>query len=94
MRCMRSCSEVGERVDAATIVKRGRRRYRVLLIPQKGGCAAEVPALPGCLAQGATAEQTLERVREAIRAHIAGLEADGEPLPVEQAPFRTALVEV
>ncbi len=79
--------------DTAT-VKHGARRYTVLLIPQEGGYAVEVPVLPGCLTQGATVEQALERAQEAILAHIAGLEADGEPVPVEEAPLTTALVEV
>lgn len=79
--------------DTAT-AEHGARRYTVLLIPQEGGHAVEVPVLPGCLTQAATLARALERAQEAIRAHIAGLEAGGEPLPVEEAPPTTALVEV
>jgi predicted RNase H-like HicB family nuclease len=36
-----------------------------------------VPDLPGCIATGPTVETVEERIREAIRFHIEGLEADG-----------------
>ncbi len=61
----------------------GERRYTVVLPPDDGGYMVTVPALPGCFTQGATVEQALDRAREAIRTHIAGLEADGELVPVE-----------
>ncbi|MGB2710301.1 MAG: type II toxin-antitoxin system HicB family antitoxin [Conexibacter sp.] len=37
--------------------------------------------LPGCLATGATREQTIERMRTAIALHLDGMRADGEPIP-------------
>jgi antitoxin HicB len=62
------------------------RTYTVVLIPnEQGGYSVEVPALPGCFTHGATVEQALERAREAIEVHIAGLEADGEEVPEEQS---------
>ncbi|MGH3754006.1 MAG: type II toxin-antitoxin system HicB family antitoxin [Pseudonocardiaceae bacterium] len=36
------------------------------------------------LTQGATIEECRERAAEAIEVHIAGLEADGEPVPEER----------
>jgi predicted RNase H-like HicB family nuclease len=42
-----------------------------------------VPSLPGCVTQGATREECIERVQEAIAVHVAGLQADGLPVPVE-----------
>jgi predicted RNase H-like HicB family nuclease len=68
-----------------------RRTYTVLLLPDDDGFMVEVPALPGCFTQGATADETIERAKEAIRAHIAGLEADGELVPedVPRAPILT-----
>ena len=42
-----------------------------------------VPALPGCFTRGRTIEECRERAVEAIEAHIAGLRADGEPVPEE-----------
>jgi predicted RNase H-like HicB family nuclease len=75
----------------------GMRRYTVVLIPSvEGGFVVEVPALPGCLTQGDTREEALANAAEAIAVHIAGMEADGEPVPVEADGSRptTALVSV
>ena len=62
------------------------RTYRVVLEwddedPENPGWVVTVPALPGCVTQGDTVAQALERVQEAIEVHIAGLRADGEPVP-------------
>jgi len=42
---------------------------------------AEVPSLPGCITQGATREEALSNVREAISAYLESLEAHGDPVP-------------
>jgi predicted RNase H-like HicB family nuclease len=39
------------------------------------------PDLPGCVATGATVEETERRMREAIALHLEGLSTDGDPLP-------------
>ena len=72
------------------------RTYRVVLQwddedPDNPGWVVTVPALPGCVTQGDTVDEALERAREAIEVHIAGLLADGEPVPVPDAaePFVT-----
>lgn len=41
------------------------------------GFSAYCPDLPGCVATGATKEETEENMAEAIRLHIAGQEEDG-----------------
>jgi antitoxin HicB len=64
-------------------VDEGGRRYTVLLVPDDGMYAVEVPALPGCFTQGRTRQEALDRAREAIRVHVRGLERDGEPVPLE-----------
>src|SRR3989442_176575 len=43
--------------------------------------AAYVPDLPGCVATGATIEETERSIREAIEIHVEGLRADGLPIP-------------
>ncbi len=43
--------------------------------------AAYIPDLPGCVATGATAEETELRLREAIEVHLQGLREDGLPVP-------------
>jgi predicted RNase H-like HicB family nuclease len=67
-------------------------KYRVLIEEDEdGGFVAEVPALPGCISQGETREETLANIREAIQAYIESLHIDGLPIP---APITEELVEV
>ena len=66
---------------------------QVMIYPgQDGFYVAECPSLPGCVSQGSTREEAITNVREAIRAYIAALEADGLPVPEEH--FDTLLVAV
>jgi predicted RNase H-like HicB family nuclease len=39
--------------------------------------------LPGCLTQGKTVEECIERAKEAIAGRIASAEAHDEPIPEE-----------
>ncbi|WP_246657098.1 type II toxin-antitoxin system HicB family antitoxin [Methylocystis sp. B8] len=47
--------------------------------------SAYVPDLPGCIATGSTVAEVERELREAIRFHIEGLEADGLPVPLPSA---------
>ena len=49
---------------------------------------------PRPVTQGKTVEEAKERGAEAISVHIAGLEADGEPVPEEHEPPRLITVTV
>lgn len=67
-------------------------KYRVLLEPEEdGGYVAEVPTLPGCVSQGATRQEALENVKEAIAGYLESLEAHGDPVP---PPISEEIVEV
>ena len=46
-----------------------------------GGFGAYAPDLPGCIGMGATREETLQNMAEAIQFHIDGLLGEGLPLP-------------
>jgi antitoxin HicB len=60
------------------------RTYTIVVEPEEGGgYYVTVPALPGCFTRGSTVEECQERAVEAIGVHIAGLRADGEPVPEE-----------
>ncbi len=60
------------------------RTYTIVAEPEDGGgYYVTVPALPGCFTRGSTLEECRDRAVEAIQVHIAGLEADGEPVPQE-----------
>jgi antitoxin HicB len=48
---------------------------------EEGGYTVTVPALPGCITQGNSIDECIERVDEAIAGYIESLIADGEPIP-------------
>ena len=72
------------------------RRYTVVLDPwpEGDGFTVTVPALAGCVTQGRTREEALERVQEAIAVYIESMEAHGEPVPEEYAAPELAAVTV
>ena len=71
------------------------RTYTIVVEPEEGGgFLVTVPALPGCFTQGRTVEECQERAAEAIAVHIAGLAADGEPIPDELGEPRLLTVTV
>jgi predicted RNase H-like HicB family nuclease len=71
------------------------RTYSIVVEEEEGGgYFVTVPALPGCFTQGATVEECQARAVEAIETHIAGLEADGEPVPEELTPPQLLAVTV
>jgi predicted RNase H-like HicB family nuclease len=57
-------------------------RYAVVIEKAPANYAAYVPDLPGCIATGATVEETESFIREAIEFHLEGLKADGLPIPL------------
>jgi len=48
-------------------------RYPILLQKSDEGYAVSCPALPGCWSQGATEEEAVENIRDAIREHLAAI---------------------
>ena len=67
-------------------------RYAVVIEKAGDNYSAYVPDLPGCIATGATIEETEQLIREAIALHVTGLREDG--LPVPQASSRVEYIEV
>ena len=66
--------------------------YLVVIEQGDQGYGAYVPDLPGCIAAGATEEEALALIQEAIEFHIEGLRSHGDPIP---RPASTAgLVQV
>ena len=57
------------------------KRYAIVVERAQRNFAAYVPDLPGCVATGATVEETERLLREAIAVHIAGMREDGLPVP-------------
>jgi len=55
--------------------------YGIVIERGDRNCSAYVPDLPGCIATGATIEDTKKRIREAIELHLKGMREDGEVIP-------------
>ena len=67
-------------------------RYAVVIEKGERNYSAYVPDLPGCVATGATIQETEREIQAAISLHIEGLRADG--LPVPEPSSRVEYVEV
>lgn len=49
-------------------------KYRIALHHSEEGYAVPVPGLPGCWSQGATEQEALENIQDAIREYLAAVE--------------------
>ena len=69
-----------------------RLRYTVLMEPNEdGGYTVTVPSLPGCVSEGATWEEALAEIEEAISGYIEVARKLGKPIPVEiSVPLNTS----
>ena len=67
-------------------------RQAVVFKGEDGYWVADCLTLPGCVSQGATRQEAIDNIREAIRLYIAVLEEDHLPVPEER--FETLLVAV
>ena len=67
-------------------------RYAVVIEKGQRNYSAYVPDLPGCVATGATIQETEREIQAAIALHIEGLRADGLPIP--EPSSRVEYVEV
>lgn len=48
-------------------------RYKIVLQHSDEGYSVSVPGLPGCWSQGATEEEAIENIREAIAEYLAAV---------------------
>ncbi len=70
-------------------------QYRVVVVESDEGFAVSCPALPGCHSQGATREEALENVREAITLWLEVAEEDAQrELDAEGARYTRELVTI
>lgn len=67
-------------------------RYAIVIEKAESNFSAYVPDLPGCVATGATVEETESQIREAIEFHLGGMREDGIAIP--QPESRVEYVEV
>jgi predicted RNase H-like HicB family nuclease len=57
------------------------KKYAIVIEKGPSNYSAYVPDLPGCVATGATVEETEALLREAIELHLVGMREDGIPIP-------------
>lgn len=67
-------------------------RQVVLHEDEDGRWVAECPSLPGCVSDGATRDEAVDNIKEAIALCIEALKEEGLPVPEER--FNTLLVAV
>jgi predicted RNase H-like HicB family nuclease len=49
-------------------------KYRIALHKSEEGYSVSVPGLPGCWSQGATEQEALENIQDAIREYLAAID--------------------
>lgn len=57
-------------------------KYAVVIEKAASNFSAYVPDLPGCVATGATVEETEREIRSAIAFHLEGLRREGYEIPM------------
>ena len=67
-------------------------KYAVVIEHGPTSYGASVPDLPGCIAVAATRDEVERLIQGAIAIHLAGLRADGLPIPESQTLVTTVEV--
>jgi predicted RNase H-like HicB family nuclease len=49
-------------------------KYRIALHKSEEGYSVSVPGLPGCWSQGATEQEALDNIQDAIREYLAAID--------------------
>jgi antitoxin HicB len=81
-----------EPVGKAARSKRNGRENRRTENGDSGGYQVTVPLLPGLITYGRTLSEAREIARDAIRCHLEGLRAAGEPIPNEKTARKEKLL--
>jgi antitoxin HicB len=67
-------------------------KYRINIEQDEDGVfIATVPALPGCVSEGATRQDAIENVRDAARGYLESLRQRDEPIP---PPIEEEVIEI
>ncbi|MFZ1319989.1 MAG: type II toxin-antitoxin system HicB family antitoxin [Ignavibacteria bacterium] len=67
-------------------------KYRILIEQDEDGMfVADVPSLPGCISQGATRDEAVSNIKEAMEIYIESLKNHNEPIP---PPITEEYIEV
>jgi len=49
-------------------------KYKIVLRHSEEGYSVSVPGLPGCWSQGATEEEAIDNIRDAVREYMAAVD--------------------
>jgi len=66
--------------------------YTIIIERAEGNYSAYCPDLPGCIATGSTIEETIQRMKEAIKFHLEGLK-EGE-IAIPEPSTKAVSIEV
>jgi predicted RNase H-like HicB family nuclease len=67
-------------------------KYRINIEQDEDGMfIATVPALPGCVSQGASREAAIENIRDAAHGYLESLRQHDEPIP---PPIEEEVIEI
>lgn len=67
-------------------VNRRSRRYTVIVETDEDGVyIATVPSVPGVVEQGDSAQEAVDRLKEALAFHLESMEMEGEEIPPSDA---------
>lgn len=66
--------------------------YLVIIEKTDHNYSAYLPDIPGCVATGATKDEVINNLKEALILHVEGLKEDGLPIPepVAQSSYVSA----
>jgi predicted RNase H-like HicB family nuclease len=56
-------------------------KYPIVIEKAENNYSAYCPDLPGCVATGKTPDEAVDKMREAIKFHLAGMAEDGLSIP-------------
>jgi predicted RNase H-like HicB family nuclease len=66
--------------------------YTIIIERAEGNYSAYCPDLPGCITTGSTVEETIQRMKEAIKFHLEGLK-EGE-IAIPEPSTKAVSIEV
>jgi len=59
-------------------------KYKVVLMESEEGFSVSCPGLPGCWSQGATEQEAIENIRDAIQEYVAAIAESVKNLDVRE----------
>lgn len=71
-----------------SVSRQSRRYIAIIETDEDGAYIATVPSVPGVVEQGESAEEAVERLKEALAFHLESMEMEGEEIPPSDAPER------